>query len=397
MAIPDSNERVPKYWALARQVRQQIHSGALKPGDRLPSRAELLAEQGISPGTTEKAFAELEREGLIVRQQGRGIFVAQPQVTPKSSGLIGFAGRHFSHRTKSFPETYVADTIEAAFAGVKKRLVILDEGEPTGWDQIEGAIFALNGDADAKILHRPSSLPAVCLFNRSSKMPNVVADEFGGVRQAVEYLHALGHRRIACLFELDADPVMQLRFDGYHAGLRNAGIEIQPGWIYKPHVPMSLQLGYRGWGEANMNAWLQTGWRELGCTALLAQNDLAAIGAIQALLAAGFEVPHDVSVIGFDSTEICDCVSPSVSAVRIPHREVAQRGVELLLQQLHSPEQQAPQLTVIPTILEPRESTAPCPQPARRASVTAGSLPLRRGVLIDDSRLMRWMEGVPIS
>jgi DNA-binding LacI/PurR family transcriptional regulator len=396
MAIPGHNDKVPKYWALAQWVRSQIQNGELKPGDQLPSRAELRAAHGLSPGTTEKAFTELEREGLIVRQQGRGLFVAQRRDSPKSSGLIGFVGRHFSHRTKTFPETYFADSIEAAIAEAKKRLVILDEGEPTGWDQIEGAIFALAGDVDAKVLCRPLSMPSVCLLNRSSQMPNVVADEFGGARQAVEYLHSLGHRHIACLFERDPDPVTQFRFDGYCAGLRNAGIEMQPGWIYPPRVLMSPTLGYRGWGEANMNEWLQAGWRKLGCTALLVQNDLAAIGAIQALMVAGVEVPHDVSVVGFDSTEICDCVSPSVSSVRIPHREVAQRGVELLLQQLHPSGQQVPELTVIPTVLEPRESTGPCPQPARRPPVTARPLPLKSGVLIDDSRLMKWMEGVPI-
>ena len=67
----------PIYAQITRQIKQQILSGALRPGDALPSIRLLARELRISVITTKRAYEELEREGLIVTQTGRGSFVAQ--------------------------------------------------------------------------------------------------------------------------------------------------------------------------------------------------------------------------------------------------------------------------------------------------------------------------------
>lgn len=67
----------PIYAQITRQIKQQILSGALRPGDALPSIRLLAKELRISVITTKRAYEELEREGLIVTQTGRGSFVAQ--------------------------------------------------------------------------------------------------------------------------------------------------------------------------------------------------------------------------------------------------------------------------------------------------------------------------------
>ena len=67
----------PIYAQITRQIKQQILSGALHPGDALPSIRLLAKELRISVITTKRAYEELEREGLIVTQTGRGSFVAQ--------------------------------------------------------------------------------------------------------------------------------------------------------------------------------------------------------------------------------------------------------------------------------------------------------------------------------
>ena len=67
----------PIYAQITRQIKQQILSGALRPGDALPSIRLLARELRISVITTTRAYEELEREGLIVTQTGRGSFVAQ--------------------------------------------------------------------------------------------------------------------------------------------------------------------------------------------------------------------------------------------------------------------------------------------------------------------------------
>ena len=67
----------PIYAQITRQIKQQILSGALRPGDALPSIRLLAKELRISVITTKRAYEDLERDGFILTQQGRGSFVAE--------------------------------------------------------------------------------------------------------------------------------------------------------------------------------------------------------------------------------------------------------------------------------------------------------------------------------
>jgi LacI family transcriptional regulator len=166
---------------------------------------------------------------------------------------------------------------------------------------------------------------------------------------------------------------------------------------------MSAELGFRRWGYINMKQWLHEGWQKTKCTALVARNDLSAIGAIQAFQEAGISVPGEVSVIGFDSTEICDCVSPRVSAVEIPLREISARGVELLVRQIdRGPEDDmnaAPECIILPTRIVQRESTA-SPQRVSQSAKSAQAVTTREVGRTRSrrdselSRLLSLMEGV---
>ena len=66
----------PIYAQITRQIKQQILSGALRPGDALPSIRLLAKELRISVITTKRAYEDLERDGFILTQPGRGSFVA---------------------------------------------------------------------------------------------------------------------------------------------------------------------------------------------------------------------------------------------------------------------------------------------------------------------------------
>jgi len=75
----DTTARTPIYRQLIDQVRRAVARGGLGPGDRLPSVRQLSRELVVNPNTIARAYAELEREGTVVTQQGRGVFVAQPR------------------------------------------------------------------------------------------------------------------------------------------------------------------------------------------------------------------------------------------------------------------------------------------------------------------------------
>lgn len=73
----DNMSRVPVYEQIIRQVEGQILSGALQPGDAMPSVRGLAEELGVNPNTIQKAYAELDHRGLTSSVPGRGSFLRE--------------------------------------------------------------------------------------------------------------------------------------------------------------------------------------------------------------------------------------------------------------------------------------------------------------------------------
>jgi LacI family transcriptional regulator len=83
-----------------------------------------------------------------------------------------------------------------------------------------------------------------------------------------------------------------------------------------------------------MGSWLRGDWSKLGCTAIAAHNDEAAIGVLKALREADIQVPSDVSVVGFDGTELAAHSDPPLTTWKVPLEEIGARGVKVLLRQM---------------------------------------------------------------
>jgi DNA-binding transcriptional regulator YhcF (GntR family) len=78
----DAGSGVPIYRQLVQQVRRDVMLGRLRPGDQLPSLTEVVDSLSVNPNTVVKAFTELEHQGIVVRRQGVGTFIAaSPSMT----------------------------------------------------------------------------------------------------------------------------------------------------------------------------------------------------------------------------------------------------------------------------------------------------------------------------
>ena len=204
---------------------------------------------------------------------------------------------------------------------------------------------------------RQRSLPIVALMSAPEGLPAVVADEETGIEQAVRHLVELGHRRIAYLIH-DMGQQLEQRKAAYRGALLAAGIEPRAEWIGQfYHVGDMLDNG-----RFSMRHWLENGWSELGCTALLVQNDRAAIGAMAVLREAGVRLPQDVSIIGFDSTDECELCWPRLTSVQVPLYDMGLRATEMLLQLIDEKRLETTRVT-FPTKLELRDSTCPVLSP----------------------------------
>ena len=183
----------------------------------------------------------------------------------------------------------------------------------------------------------PSALPA---------LPRTDRDEAAGVRAAVAHLTALGHRRIAHLAGPQGLSTGHGRYRAFLDAVARPGPS--PGPI--------------AFADAFTEAAGRSAARELLAarprpTAVVAGNDLLAIGLLDTLESAGLRCPDDVSVVGFNDIPMLSRMTPPLTTVRIPQREIGGEAARLLLDLMTEPG--SAKLLLLPTRLIERASTAP--------------------------------------
>jgi DNA-binding LacI/PurR family transcriptional regulator len=129
-----------------------------------------------------------------------------------------------------------------------------------------------------------------------------------GIDQIVKHLYQLGHRRIAFVAGRAGLKSNVARLEAYEKSMKLLGLE--PG----PILPGDLRF------EGGLSAGLAIAKMSPMPTAVVAVNDLTAVGAIKGLMQSGCRVPQDVSVTGFDKTRLAEYSNPSITTVDI-HRE----------------------------------------------------------------------------
>ena len=179
--------------------------------------------------------------------------------------------------------------------------------------------------------------------------PSIVADEQHAGYIATKHLLSLGHRRIGCIV-LGGDSTSSVsRAEGYRSALLEAGILPRKEWI------VESEYGYAA-GEMAAHTFLK---RSKPPTAVVAHNDLMAIGAMKAFGDAGLKIPNDVSVVGFDDIAAASYVQPGLTTIAYPKRQMGEEAVEILLSLLGPKEKITPATRKLTVSLVVRESTAP--------------------------------------
>lgn len=177
---------------------------------------------------------------------------------------------------------------------------------------------------------------------------DIGVDNAAGIAVIVAALVELGHRRIAFLAGPMSLYVSRQRLEGYRRGLADAGIP------FDERLVVSTGFNREG-GAVGVDELLAA---EESFTAVLAANDLLALGALQRLAELGTDVPGEVSVAGFDDIATASMATPGLSTVRLPLHEIGRRAFGYAERVLAG---EAPGREVLPTELVLRGSTAPPP------------------------------------
>jgi LacI family transcriptional regulator len=220
--------------------------------------------------------------------------------------------------------------------------------------QVDGFIAA-TARRDHDLLTRPGELGLpVVLVNRrleGAALPSAVGDDKAGILLAVRHLVELGHRRIAHLAGPQDISTGYLRYEGFLEAIEATGAEADSELILIGDAVIESE-------GSRLCAALLDGGRE--CTAIVAANDLMALGCYDVLEERGIACPQEISVIGFNDMPFAAHFRPPLSTIRIPQYELGARAAELLLTTMQDSDAAPSQLQLEPELVV-RGSTGPPP------------------------------------
>ncbi len=203
-----------------------------------------------------------------------------------------------------------------------------------------------------------NGVPAV-LVNRNTGthlLPYVGCDDRTGIAMAVDHLVALGHRQIIHLAGPQDTSTGRERASAFRHALRTHGLPVEPDQV-RVCASYSEQAG------GDEAARLLATQREF--TAIVAGNDLIALGALTALAAAGMRCPDRVSVVGFNDLPLVDKLTPPLTTVSLPLREMGALAARLLLAEIEDPGREGPvSQSLLGVELARRGSTGAAPEHA---------------------------------
>lgn len=194
----------------------------------------------------------------------------------------------------------------------------------------------------------------IVLINRvveGGRFSSVSVDDAAGERLAVEHLRSLGHQRIAHLAGPQAMSTGLSRYGGFVAAMRETGEPVDPRAVV---FAESFSIG-----EGERCARALFGRHDLPRpTAVVAANDMLALGCYSVFGDLGIHCPGDVSIVGFNDMPFIDRLDPPLSTIRFPHYDVGAKAADLLLRRFL--DHDAPVEAVrLPPQLVVRGSTAP--------------------------------------
>jgi LacI family transcriptional regulator len=198
----------------------------------------------------------------------------------------------------------------------------------------------------------------VVLFNRRVSQPGVhciVVDFENAMVRATRHLLALGHRRIGHLASPSTGEIAEARQRGIRAALAEVGLTLRPAWC--PIVPPGREVGG---GFQAMRVLLDLPEDERP-TAVIAFNDIIAVGALHAARGHGLRVPRDISIIGVDDIALAGHTHPPLTTISQPKYHMGKLAVQTLRRMCEGRISMSNNCTLLETPLIVRESTAPCP------------------------------------
>jgi DNA-binding LacI/PurR family transcriptional regulator len=282
------------------------------------------AELGYQPDPTAQGLrlGRTQTLGLLVPDLGNPFFATITKAVHTTARQAGYA-------------VVVADTDEDEQAELN--LVATLKA------RTDGLVLASPRLPDAVLIGAIEGSPTVVTNRHVPGIPSLTADDANGAGQALSHLHALGHRHIALAWGPASSYSGSRRLAGLRARAETYGdVQLDELGTFTPSYAGGFQAGDHVVASS--------------ATAVIAFNDLMALGILKRLGERGVRVPDDVSLVGCDDVVTASIVTPALTTIHIPQDRLGSRAVDRLIGLLRGTDTAEP-ATVLPGQLVIRAST----------------------------------------
>lgn len=330
----------------------------------------------VKPKTAERVRRAIEALNYFPNTNARALGSGRSRLY----GLIisDITNPFFPELVKSFEDTAVLHGLEVIVSNTSYKA---DRAELCVQRMLErkvDGVAIMTSELEPQLLERlkNNGIPLVFLDTGTvgADTSNVLVNYSKGIDEAVDHLVALGHERIGFISGPMLLPSARTRREAFLESLRRAGISLRKELIVEGNHRIDG-------GRMAMEELLQLTALP---TAILASNDLTAIGAIGSIHQHGLRVPEDISVIGFDDIEISAALYPPLTTVRLSRSHIADRAFHALFSANREPGSRGAEYIVQPelvirdtTAVRNKSKTLPATSNVKAASKTPTKRPAR--------------------
>ncbi len=345
-------------------LEDSLRQRKYRPGEQIPGERELAKSMQVSQMTVNKAIQSLVEDGFLIREMGKGTFVAstyRPGVPDVIK--IGFAIPTPVESTQV--DHYLAPIIrgmQREAMNYSAQLVIAEAPrdklyERTKLLNLDGFILTdvveSNRQDILKLASERHKLVLLGTAAQSMPVPSIDSDNFEGTKLGLQHLFDMGHTRIAGVFAYVDSSNTKHRIQAYKDAMHERRSRFNESYILKlgmenPTFEPLHEMVFR---------LLKS---ESPPTAFFCGGYYLALETMRAIRETGLRIPEDISVVGYDDPISAIYLTPPLTTVFQPLEEMGIAAVKLLLNWIHN-EDDIPEKIMLPSKLIVRGTTAPLP------------------------------------
>lgn len=353
-----------KYYILMEELKEQILSGTIRPGEKLPSENEMTQQYGLSRHTVRKALSLLENEGYVTAHHGKGTFCSERVIQRHSSKNIAVVTTYLSDYI--FPR--LIQGMDRVLSEHGYSIILKNTGNSRSNEEkvlkellekpIDGLIIE---PSKSQILCRHINLykmldkyqiPYVFIqgsYPQMADKPCILMDDCKGGYLLTRHLLETGRRNIVGIFKADDSQGVQ-RHKGYVQALQEKGM------FYDPENVIWFHTEDRKKKPSLMLGMLLEEKKEID--AVVCYNDQIALAVISMLQERKIRVPEEIAVTGYDNSLVGQNSPVGITTIAHPQEKLGEMAAELILEKIKNvPEEESRVKRLISPELIIRDST----------------------------------------